>query len=253
MRIAVAGSSGLGQAVGISSDPSALLTALGGQGSAHVLVLTPRYLQRRAREQAHVLVSAERERPVGVLALDHHALTLTLIAAAVLELETDPELGWTDAGDAVQLVRQAAARSRSAVWHPRALGLRQPAPSLAQSAASLVRPHGYVAEIGQGAALVRGSGAFAADGEERLFVAGDVPPLLARQLGEVSYESVAVETDRSAPYRTRRSVELCGLAGPAWAALPQRRCLVCEASRPADGCLFCGTGESKAPVAAASV
>lgn len=250
MHIAVVGSSGLGMAVGISSDPSALLTAVGGQGSAHVLVLAPRHLERRAREQAHVLVSVEGSRPVGVLGLDHHALTLTLIAATVLELQADAEVGWSDAGEAVQLVRQAAARSRSVVWHSRALGLRQPVPSLAQSAASVVRSRGYFGEVGNGGALARGAGGFALDGEERLYAANRIPPLLGRQLGEVSPEIVAVQTDPAAPYRSRRSVELCGLAGPAWAALAQPACAVCEASRPGDGCLFCGTGlASKTPAA----
>ena len=76
---------------------------------------------RRAREQAHVVVASHRDVRVGVLVLDHHALTLTLIGAAVLALRDTPS-GWSEPGAGVQLVHQAAVRSRSIVWHPKVLG-----------------------------------------------------------------------------------------------------------------------------------
>jgi hypothetical protein len=241
VHIAVAGSSGLGLVIGVAAQPAALLTALPDPPSEHVLVLAPAHLERRAREQAHVVVAARPDVRVGVLAFDHHALALTLIAAAVLQLESAPS-GWSEPGEAVQLVRQAAARSRSIVWHPRVLGLRRPVPSVAQSAVSLLRADGYFAEVGAGAGPVRGPGGFALDGEEALYVAGQVPDLLLRQLGETRLRVVEVTAEPSAPYRTLRSAELCGLAGPVWGPLVQRSCEVCSASRPLSGCLFCGTG-----------
>ena len=242
MHIAVAGSSGLGLVIGVAAQPAALLTALPDPPPGHVLVLAPTHLERRAREQAHVVVAARPDVRVGVLAFDHHALALTLIAAAVLELEGAPS-GWSEPGEAVQLVQQAAARSRSVVWHPRVLGLSRPVPSVAQSAVSLLRAGGYFAELGAGTGPVRGPGGFAPDGEEGLYVAGEAPALLLSQLGETPPLVVDVVTSEpSAPYHTRRSVELCGLAGPVWGPLVQHACEVCSASRPPSGCLFCGTG-----------
>lgn len=251
--IAVAGSSGLDTVLGVGSGPTALLTALPASPAAHVLVLTPRHLERRTREQAHVLVATHPTVRVGVLVLDHHALTLTLVGAAVGALR-DTQAGWSEPGAAVQLVGQAAARSRSLVWHPRVLGLRQPAPSLTQSAASLVRAGGYVVELGSDTAPSRGAAGFAPDGDEQLYAAGEPPALLRRQLGETEPRVVTVVPEPDAPYRTRRSIELCGLAGPVWAPLDQNDCDICGATRPAAGCLFCGTGSTTRPpvVAAAS-
>lgn len=246
MDIAVAGSSGLDSVLGVVAGPTALLTALPAQPAAHVLLLTPRHLERRSREQAHVVVASHPTVRVGVLVLDHHALTLTLLGAAVHALR-DTEAGWSEPGAAVQLVSQAAARSRSIVWHPRVLGLRRPVPSVAQSAASLVRSMGYFVELGSDSGPNRGSRGFAPDGEEQLYAADEPTALLRRQLGETDPRLVSVVSEPDAPYRTRRSVELCGLAGPSWAPLIQDDCEICGASRPRSGCLFCGTGTSARP------
>lgn len=250
--IAVAGSSGLESVLGVGDGPTALLTALPATPSEHVLLLTPRHLERRAREQAHVVVASHRDLRVGVLVLDHHALTLTLIGAAVHALRDTPS-GWSEPGAAVQLVRQAAVRSRSIVWHPKVLGLRRPVPSLAQSAASLVRSGGYFVELGTDNGPARGPGGFAPDGEEQLYTAEDPPALLRNQLGDTVPRTVSVISEAGAPYRTRRTVELCGLAGPAWAPLAQDSCEICGAGRPLSGCLFCGTGSavSSQPVGSA--
>jgi hypothetical protein len=239
--IAVAGSSGLGPVIGVGPDPAALLTGLPAVRPDHVLLLAPRHLERRAREQAHVVVAAHPDLRVGVIAFDHHPLALTLIAATVLELRTTPA-GWSEAGEAVQLVRQAAVRSRSIVWHPRVFGLRRPVPSVAQSAASLIKGFGYFAEMGADGGPTRGASGYAPDGEEELYVSGEPPALLLTQLGEATPRMVAVTSEPLAPYRTRRSVELCGLAGPVWPPLAQETCDGCAASRPRSGCLFCGTG-----------
>ena len=243
MDIAVAGSSGLDSVLGVGAGPTALLTALPATPAAHVLLLTPRHLERRAREQAHVVVASHPTVRVGVLVLDHHALTLTLLGAAVHAVR-DSEAGWSEPGAAVQLVGQAAARSRSIVWHPRVLGLRRPVPSVGQSAASLVRSLGYFVELGSDSGPNRGSRGFAPDGEEQLYAAEEPSALLRRQLGETDPRLVSVLSESDAPYRTRRSVELCGLAGPSWAPLAQDECEICGATRPRSGCLFCGTGTS---------
>jgi hypothetical protein len=241
--IAVAGSSGLGPVLGVGVGPTALLTVLPAGGSGHVLLLTPRHLERRAREQAHVVVASHPGVRVGVLVLDHHALTLTLVGAAVHALRDAPS-GWSEPGGAVQLIRQAAVRSRSIVWHPRVLGLRRPVPSIGQSAASLLRSGGYFVELGVDNGPTRGRGGFAPDGEEQLYTGEDPPALLRSQLGDSDPRTVAVVSESDAPYRTRRSVELCGLAGPAWAPLAQGECEICGATRPLSGCLFCGTGST---------
>ncbi|GAA3707905.1 hypothetical protein GCM10022204_27420 [Microlunatus aurantiacus] len=251
MDIAVAGSSGLGTVLGVGVGPTALLTALPASPAAHVMLLTPRHLERRAREQAHVVVATHPTVRVGVLVLDHHALTLTLIGAAVQALR-DTQDGWSEPGAAVQLVGQAAARSRSIVWHPRVLRLRRPVPSLAQSAASLVRSGGYFVELGSDSGPSRGPGGFAPDGDEQLYAAEDVPALLRKQLGDNEPRLVSVGAETDAPYRTRRSVELCGLAGPSWPPLSQDDCEICGAARPLTGCLFCGTGSSPRPPAGLS-
>ena len=241
MEIAVAGSSGLGAVIGVSTEPTALLASLPAARPQHLLVLAPRHLERSAREQAHVVVAAHPDIRVGVLPFDHHAFALTLIAASVLELRDTPS-GWSEAGEAVQLVQQSAARSRSIVWHPRVLGLHRPVPSVAQSAASLFRAGGYFVELGAGTGPTRGARGFAPDGEEGLYVAGEAPPRLLTQLGDTVPEVVSLTTEGNAPYLTRRSVELCGLAGPSWAPLAQRPCEVCATGRPLTGCVFCGTG-----------
>jgi hypothetical protein len=239
--IAVAGSSGLEAVIGVGDQPTALLTALSADRPDHVLLLAPRHLERRAREQAHVVVAAHPRVRVGVLAFDHHPLTLTLIGAAVLALR-DPAGGWSDPGAAVQLVQQAAVRSRSILWHPRVLGLRRPTPPLSQSAASLLRSGGYFVELGADNEPLPGRRGFVPDGEEQLYVAGEPPARLRSQLGATVPRTVAVSTESSAPYRTRHTVELCGLAGPAWAPLDQGDCDVCGVTRPPSGCLFCGAG-----------
>ncbi len=246
MDIAVAGSSGLDTVLGVGPGPTALLTALPARPAAHVLVLAPRHLERRTREQAHVVVASHPTVRVGVLVLDHHALALSLIGAAVEALR-DTEAGWSEPGAAVQLVGQASARSRSLVWHPRVLGLRHPVPSLAQSAASLVRAGGYLVELGSDTGPSRGAAGFAPDGGEQLYAGAEPPTLLRKQLGETEARVVPVVSESDAPYRTRRSVELCGLAGPAWPPLAQIDCDSCGATRPPSGCLFCGTGSSARP------
>lgn len=250
--IAVAGSSGLDSVLGVGVGPTALVTALPARRSEHVLLLTPRHLERRAREQAHVVVATHPEVRVGVLVLDHHALTLTLLGAAVQALRGAPS-GWSEPGAAVQLVRQAAARSRSIVWHPRVLGLRRPVPSVAQSAASLLRSGGYFVELGTDNGPTRGPGGFAPDGDERLYTGEDPPALLLSQLGDTEPRTVSVVSESEAPYRTRRTVELCGLAGPAWAPLAQGDCEICGATRPLSGCMFCGTGATVRPQPAGPV
>ncbi|HVK34435.1 MAG TPA: hypothetical protein VM428_02160, partial [Microlunatus sp.] len=66
-------------------------------------------------------------------------------------------------------------------------------------------------------------------------------------LGDTDPRTVSVVSESEAPYRTRRTVELCGLAGPAWAPLTQGDCEICGATRPLSGCLFCGTGATVRP------
>ena len=120
-------------------------------------------------------------------------------------------------------------------------------PSLSQSTASLLRSGGYFVELGTDNGPTRGPGGYAPDGAEQLYTAEDPPALLLSQLGATAPRTVSVISEAEAPYRTRRTVELCGLAGPAWAPLAQDDCEICGAGRPQSGCLFCGTGTAARP------
>jgi hypothetical protein len=251
VHIAVAGSSGLGRVIGVPTEPAGLLAALPNPRPGHVLLLAPAHLAAFARAQAHVAIAAHPDLRVAVLPLAHHGLTLTLIASAVLELAGSPR-SWDEPGAAVQLVAQSSARSRSIVWHPRVFGLRQPVPSLSESAASLVKAFGFFAEVGTGTGLARGSRGFAPELGEDLHVAGELPPLLADQLGDIPVSTVPVTSEPGAPYLTGRSVELCGLVRPVHAPTAQPPCGICGASRPPTGCLFCGTGATQALAPAAA-
>ena len=93
-----------------------------------------------------------------------------------------------------------------------------------------------------GVRTTRGASGFGPDGEEELYVAGEAPGLLLTQLGDATVRTVAISSEPLAPYRTRHTVELCGLAGSAMPSLTQEACSVCGASRPPAGCLFCGSG-----------
>lgn len=241
MLIAVAGSTGLGQVAGISSThPAALLKALQTQPSDHVIVLAPQHAASVAREQAHVVLAARPEARVCVLALSHHALTLTLIGAVALELEQTPN-GWSEPGGAVQVIREAAARSRSLVWFPRAWGLHKPEPSLGQRAASLFKAQGFFAEVGtDGLAAGRTGISWAPD--ELVCAAGEPPALLRSQLGGSSCTAVEVSPEAGAPYASKASVELTGLVRPTRRPVLGEPCDSCSARRTAAECFFCGCG-----------
>ncbi len=121
MIVTVFGATGLGELAGLPvDDETGLLRLVDAEhGSSHVLVLTPSHGLVAAREQAHVLVAAHRETKVCVLPLDHHALTLTLIAYDLLsETGTDG-----DPSQVLLQVRRSAAASRSLLWYPRLWGL----------------------------------------------------------------------------------------------------------------------------------
>lgn len=241
MLIAVAGSTGLGQVAGVSSThPTALLDALEAQPSDHVIALAPMHAASVVREQAHVVLAARPQARVCVLALTHHALTLTLIGAVALELEHAPN-GWSDPSGAVQVIKEAAARSRSLVWFPRAWGLHKPEPSVGQRAASLFKAQGFFAEVGtDGLAAGRTGISWAPD--ELVCAAGEPPPLLRSQLGDSSCTAVDVSPEPGAPYANKASVELTGLVRPTRRPVLGEPCGSCSARRSAGTCYFCGCG-----------
>ena len=88
------------RSVSVSAPAHGALTALPATRSEHVLLLTPRHLERRARNRATwpwpLTASC-----AWACRLDHHALTLTLIGAAVTPSGTH-HLGWSEPGAAVQ-------------------------------------------------------------------------------------------------------------------------------------------------------
>lgn len=241
MLIAVAGSSGLNEVAGVASvDPAALLRAVPPGSVSHVLLLTPQHTIAVAREQAHVLIAADPEVRVCVLPLPHHAFTLTLVAAAVLN---DPT--WAvhaNPGAAVQLITQSAERSRSLVWYPRLWGLREPHPTLRQRMSSSVSTTGFFTEVGVAAGLIR-SGAESLPGlHELVCLPLDPPSPLHDQLGGARRVCVPVTDEPARPYGTKACVELTVLVGPAHGPFAGPSCTSCSATAVSGGCAFCGHG-----------
>ncbi len=242
MLIAVAGSSGLGPVAGVSTtQPGALLQTVWTSPASHVVLLAPRYASSIAHEQAHVTIAAQPDIRVSVLPLDHHALTLTLVAGAVLQLERVAG-GWADPGEAVQLLKQSAAQSRSLIWYPRVFGLRDPSPTWSQLARSLFARSGYITELGAGANLVPGLVAWSGPNAGTWFSTGEVPRRFHTQPGAVAPSVVPVRTEVNAPYATRTSIELAALVRPVRTPITTAQCSACLVGRTAAGCAFCGSG-----------
>ena len=240
MLIVVADTSGAEDVVGLDgADPSALLRAHRAQPAQHVVVLTPWYAGAAARRQAHVVVAAHPSVKVCVLAHPHHPLTLALLASAVLRRHGVPG-GWTDPGEAVQLLNQGAARSRSLVWHPRVQGLQEPTPSLGDLARGLFRPAGFFGEVGVSAGLTAGRSGLTLRSGETLWTAGEPPALLRSQLGDLPVQVSPATVAGPRPYATRSSVELTALVPPG-SAVRSTPCPVCSASLSGTGCGFCGS------------
>jgi hypothetical protein len=175
-----------------------------------------------------------------VLPLRHHGLTLALIGRAMLAAELRPD-GWTDPGQAVQLVLSMAARSRSLVWHPRLGSIAEPATTLAERAVSLFPARSYFYELGtRGLVPARlGLGAVPPDG---WYAAGTPPVLLQTGLGGVVPESVLLFAAGDRPYAGRSSVELCRLVPPYAAPIQGPACRSCSATLVGSQCAFCGCG-----------
>ncbi len=245
MLISVIGVSGLGRMTGLpADDPAGLLRAVGGSTGDHIIVLAPQHLRGDAREQAHVLLAADPDARVAVLALPHHALTLALIADEVLRrpdvADPDPTTVW-------QLVRQSAARSRSLVWHPRLGGVADHPRTTGERLGDLGRAPGWFSELGpETATVVRGRhGARLRAGETVLHV-GEAPRLLRTQLGEARAVPVMVEV-APAPYRSRRGVEVTVLAPAVHPTSGLPACAGCGAGLVDQQCPFCGHGPVRRP------
>lgn len=234
------GASGLGQLPGLSAgDETGLLRLVEARPPAsHALVLTPACGLVDAREQAHVLVAAHREVKVCVLPLDHHALTLTLIAYDLLsETGTDG-----DPSQVLLQVRRSAEASRSLLWYPRLWGLTEPSASVGQGLADLVRRTGWFLELGEGQQVFSGrrTAPFeATDTVHRLAAAA--PALLTQQLGAARVIEVPVEVQR-APYWARTTVELSILSPAPRPQAPLRPCRDCGAGLLDGLCPYCGQG-----------
>lgn len=245
--ITVAGATGLDPVVGLLTDrPTALLEATQSQPGEPVLVLSPRHTARPAREQAHVLVAARPTTRVGVLVLDHHALTLLLTGRLVAGLAGAAN-GWAEPGAAVALVRQVAARSRSLVWYPRAAGRAgawdgTPLPVGAGTRLrSLVGRPGYLAEVGATGLLPGRLGLDVGGGAGVLHSAGALPETAVRQLGDPGCAVVEAGPGPGCPYATPGSVELTLLAAPVHEAFTAAPCPVCGDGTGPSGCVFCST------------
>jgi len=244
--IAVIGMSGLGRVTGLPADDQAgLLQAVGASAADHVLLVAPLHLAADAREQAHVLLSADPEARVAVLPLPHHALTLALVADEVLR---SPEAADADPTTVWQLVRQSAARSRSLVWHPRLTGLVDHARTPGELLADLGRAPGWFTELGPASAAVTPGrhGPRVRPGGTVLHV-GEAPRLLKTQLGDVRAVPVMVDV-APAPYRNRHGVEVTVLA-PAVLPVPALTpCASCGAGLVDQQCPWCGHGPLRWPV-----
>lgn len=245
MLIAVPGSSDLGGVLGVSTAvPDALLRAIkdrfGPFRHRHVLVLSPEQLAVAAREQAHVVIASDPAARICVLPLQHHALTLSLIGRAALAAELRPG-GWSDPGEAVQLVCSIAAHSRSLVWHPRLGSLAEPSPTVGERAAGLLPARSYFYELGSSGLVPVRAGAGVAD-PQGWHVAGSPPsPLLAAMPG-VALEPVEHSPAGYRPYAGRRSVEVTHLVSPSARAWAGPKCPSCTASLVGPLCAFCGCG-----------
>jgi hypothetical protein len=240
--IVVGGSSGLGQVAGISSThPAGLLKAFDDRPSRHVILLAPWYAATSARRQAHVTIAAHPSARICVLPLLHHPLTLTLLGAVVVESEGLVD-GWSDPGEAVQLLNQSAARSRSLVWHPRLWGLHDPKPTLGQLVSGLFTARGYYAEVGGPAGYLRGRAGFPDQPGEVVCAAGELPSTLRHQLAGSGVSVVGVSTEPHPAYMTKGSVAVTGLVRPLIPAGPAPACPSCSASLLTTGCAFCGCG-----------
>jgi hypothetical protein len=245
MLIAVPGASDLGGVLGVNAGrPDALLGALrdrfGPFRHRHVLVLAPRHTAAAAREQAHIVVASDPAVRICVLPLRHHGLTLALIGRAVLAAELRPD-GWTDPGQAVQLVLSFAARSRSLVWHPRLGSVAEPGVTLAERAASLLPARSYFYELGtRGLIPARlGLGIVSPDG---WYATGTPSVLLEAGLGGVVPEPVLQFPAGDRPYAGRNSVEISQLVPPYAAPIQGPACPSCTATLIGAQCAFCGCG-----------
>lgn len=250
MLIAIPGSSDLGGVLGFdAARPDALLRTIrdrfGPFRHRHVLVPAPRQFAAEVREQAHIAVAADPAVRIGVLPLHHHALTLALIGRAVLAAELRPG-GWTDPGQAAQLLLSLAARSRSLVWHPRLGTLAEPVTSLGERVAGLLPARSYLYELGAPALIPArsGPGSGAPDGWHS---AGPAPAPLRAGLGVPTVEPVEFSPFGRRPYAGRSSVEITQLAAPAARSWTGPVCGDCSATLTGGLCVFCGCGPVEAP------
>lgn len=246
MHVIIHGSSGYRGALGLVDDhPAALLRLVEEAGPGPVLVLAPEHLVPTAREQAAVLLASDRGRQVGVLTAAHHSLTLTLIGAAVLDLEGDRR-GWSDPGGAAQMVVQMAARGRSLVWHSRLLGLADPRPGWGQTLAAMLPSRGYLATVGVPGLLGDRLGVHEREGE-RWFVSAEAPARLDA-LVHAGLARIGSAAAGRAPYRTKASVELACLVSPDPPLVGGPSCITCGASLLGAACAFCGHGPVRVPL-----
>lgn len=244
MLVTVIGASALGELPGLPADDDTALLRLVGPGTVpgHVLVLTPAHGLVAAREQAHVLVAAHPGVKVCVLPLDHHALTLTLIAYDLLSgagTDGDPSL-------VVLQVRRSAEVSRSLLWYPRLWGLSHPTPSVKQGLVDLVRRTGWFLELGGPGVIVSGRTAPPFEAADTVHHLADAPALMTGQLGGARAVEVPLHVER-APYWARTTVELTLLrVAPRPSSLLQP-CRDCGAGLLDGQCPFCGQGPAQVP------
>lgn len=239
MLFTVTGAGDHASVVGLRSGDRQGLLQLAA-GAEPIVALTPRHHLADTRRQAHVLLAGAPLARVCVLPLDHHPLTLVLIAEA-LQRSSQARAGWPDPSAAVQLAQRYAARSHSLVWYRTLWGLSEPTPTAGQLAAGTFRRAGHIRELAAAPALVPARpGSPVALGAAVHHVQG-VPALLAQQLGEVTLLPVELTTEPG-PYSTRTSVELTLLATADLHTGNEGRCGSCDAGLVAGQCPFCGHG-----------
>lgn len=241
MIVAILGCSGTTtSAVGVAADhPASLWQLLRDQpGERHVVLLTPSWLQAIGREQAHVVVSGDRDASVCVVDVPHPFLAVRLIADRLVG--AGPQV---DPGAAVWLARRLANGVRSALWHPSVRSLSMPNPTMGQHLASFFAKSGYVTTLGeQGSVVTATSERLPLSGRDPLTLSAEPPEPLRQLLGGTPVEVAPPFEAPTRPYAVKGTIELVRLPAATTPPTVDATCRTCEARMWDATCPFCGVG-----------
>jgi hypothetical protein len=194
--ISVVGSSGLGQVAGVPvGRPASLLRVVAERPDQLVVVLAPWHAATAARRQADLVAAARPSARVEVLASQHHALTLTLVAERLLRTAQ-----WSEGGDDVlRRAEEMLASARSLVWSPSVWWLHGGI-TLGQRLRCFRSAPGLFLELGQRSRLTESRQGWLPGPGGRLYGVAPSPELMAAQLGTCVLHQVDTEIEPGAPY-----------------------------------------------------